>query len=273
MEADPSILMNASYLFMDDINPDVRDSLQLQAKRDRAREIFGSEKLIEAEVIEESKEGWIASPPQLMRPMHLPDSLTGASSILSNTLDESSLLRPMNPLTGIVSVADVLASKALPWQALHCPRALEFVNKLRNTISTERHHTPLLKKLSSQIHENVASFILKKEIEVEAWTKDEAKLWSTNLNQEQDDLEAFFHNEQAIKQERRSRRKENLLVREQEFVQMICDIERNDAKEIVETYKRRFQNHPELVSDQSIAPSLSKQELIEKHSKLRASMR
>lgn len=273
-EAEPTMMLDSSHLFMEEGNPEIRDSLQLEAKCDHVREMFGSAKLNTYEVIQESKDGWIASPPQILRPMHMPDSLAGASSFLSNSVDDNDAnnsIALMNPMYGFISIADALASRALPWQALHCPRALEFVNKLRNTISTERYHIPLLNRLSTQIHENVASFSIKKDLEFEAWRNEESTMWLANLDREQQDCKTFFSNWQELKQERRLQRKDNQLNRESEFARMVCEIERNDAKEIVESYKGRFNHEFELTP--TPASSIKTKQLVEKHLKLRDSMR
>lgn len=97
---------------------------------------------------------------------------------------------------GLMRIADVLARKLLPWQAVQCPRSIEALRDVRaNWIQGK--HIEFVAQMTRQLEDKVYTFFEKKEQEVDMWMEREVTAWQQAMTSEETTQAAFFREDQV----------------------------------------------------------------------------
>eukprot|EP00981_Chlorochromonas_danica_P005459 scaffold1091_cov164-Ochromonas_danica.AAC.82 len=151
---------------------------------------------------------------------------------------------PLNPLqaesviaVGLMRIADRIARKVLPWQAVLCPRAVESLQELRLSFMQTKHISFML-SMRSKLEEKVNSFLQKKETEVDQWIEKEVSDWQVFLSADEADLSGFLQQDlqritqRAIAQDNAYRQRELQMANE------LDDHERDQTREMLTNFRR-----------------------------------
>jgi hypothetical protein len=141
----------------------------------------------------ERKQAWASSSAAVPAPTieELP------SQFLTET-EDGQKTNPLNPAqaesvisAGLIRIADQLARKILPWQAVLCPRAVETLQDLRLSMIQAK-HTQFMNQMKSKLEEKVSNFIRRKEEEVDTYLEKEVNEWQKFLEQDEMDLSDYI---------------------------------------------------------------------------------
>lgn len=215
----------------------VKDVLLMQSKYHVARELIGTNSR------KKIKNAWVASPPKLLPMATLPGMYLESSQYSADNSAE--------PSFGLVSLVDSIASKALPWQASRCPRALELLRDIRMDLCFKEHHGPLIARMASQLQNNVVDFLIKKEIEVEKWLAEESTAWQSYIDTERKSMTAFIYDSNERKLQNKLLREEGLAYRQHQFLHSQILTELNDRKQKLDNYRRVCQSWSEYEADEA----------------------
>ena len=83
-----------------------------------------------------------------------------------------------------------MATKILPWQAVLCPKAIETLRDVRQSVIHSK-HVAFINQMKHKLDDKVMGFISKKEEEVEIWMDREIKSWNMVLSKNEIDLTDF----------------------------------------------------------------------------------
>lgn len=169
---------------------------------------------------------------------------SGANVISDDPADGIPKTNPMNPLqaesvisVGLMRVADRVARKVLPWQAVLCPRAVESLGELRLSFMQTRHTTFMI-SMKNKLEEKVSSFLQKKETEVDSWIEKEVTDWQRFLAADETDLGDFLQQDlqrithRAVQQDIAYRQRELAMANEMD------DHERDQTREMLNNFRR-----------------------------------
>jgi hypothetical protein len=138
---------------------------------------------------------------------------------------------------GLMRIADHLARKVLPWQAVLCPKAVETLHDVRLTMMQARHNA-FIASMKSKLEEKVLGFMNKKEQEVDIWMEREIRSWQQFMLNDESDLTDFIKtdlariSDRAMAQDSAYRRRELLIA------STIDDHERDSTREQLINFRR-----------------------------------
>eukprot|EP01031_Cornospumella_fuschlensis_P028976 gene28976-34969_t len=151
---------------------------------------------------------------------------------------------PMNPLqsesvisVGLMRIADHVARKILPWQAILCPRAVESLQDLRMSYMQAKHTTFMI-QMKTKLDEKVRSFLQKKEEEVDAWIEKEVNEWQAFLQADETDLSDFLHKDFQRITQRAVQQDMAYRARELHMANELDDHERDNTRDMLNNFRR-----------------------------------
>eukprot|EP01039_Chlorochromonas_danica_P014875 gene14875-17424_t len=147
-----------------------------------------------------STPGTVATPAAAAAPTIIEEQQHQLSTNQQSEEDDGAAVQKTNPLNpaqaesvisaGLMRIADQLARKILPWQAVLCPRAVETLQDLR-LATVQAKHTQFMNQMKGKLEEKVENFIRRKEEEVDAYLEKEVQEWQAFLQQDEMDLSDF----------------------------------------------------------------------------------
>jgi hypothetical protein len=162
-------------------------------------------------------------------------------------IQQSQALQKTNPMfplqadgiisAGLMRIVDQLARKLLPWQAVICPKAVETLQDLRISLIQTK-HSSFMASMKGKLEEKVASFMKKKQEEVDIWLDREITIWQQFLVVDEEELTDFIKKDvnrltnRAIIQEQCYRR------RELQIANDFDDHERDATREQLVNFRR-----------------------------------
>lgn len=146
---------------------------------------------------------------------------------------------------GLMRVADNLARKVLPWQAVLCPRAVETLHDLRQ-ITIQNKHNAFIDQMKAKLEEKVMAFIKKKDEEVEIWIEKEVKSWQQVMKKDEVDLIDFIKRDLERISDRAAMQDKAYRARELTMATAIDDHERDSTREQLVNFRRIVRSNKEL---------------------------
>lgn len=215
-----------------------------------------------------STSGTVATPAAAAAPTIIEEQQHQLSTNQQSEEDDGAAVQKTNPLNpaqaesvisaGLMRIADQLARKILPWQAVLCPRAVETLQDLR-LATVQAKHTQFMNQMKAKLEEKVENFIRRKEEEVDAYLEKEVQEWQAFLQQDEMDLSDFVKADidrianRAIAQDTAYRQRELRVANE------LDDHERDntrqqlvDFRRIVRASKKALDTHTSLFETQPL---------------------
>ena len=159
----------------------------------------------------------------------------GVSS--SPTTVEAGLAGDSAVAMGLMRVADILARKVLPWQALTCPRAVECLRDSRLSLVLSKHEQ-FVDRMRQQLEGKVVAFLDKKDEEVGMWIQREMEVWKLAMAQQEADQSDFFRSDAERTQQRAAAQEGALKAREVALATELDDRERGNTREQLIKFRR-----------------------------------
>lgn len=138
---------------------------------------------------------------------------------------------------GLMRVADILARKVLPWQALTCPRAIECLRDSRLSLVLGK-HAQFVDRMRLQLEGKVVAFLDKKDEEVAMWIQREMEVWKLAMTQQEADQSEFFRSDAERTQQRAAAQEGALKAREVALATELDDRERGNTREQLIKFRR-----------------------------------
>lgn len=224
----------------------LNEQINSRDKRDFALAEFGT-----TYRLKQPKQAWIATPPKQLQPSQ--SNKLNNTVLLSLPTDSEDYHQAQ--LMNINSIVEIIASVALPEEASNCPRALEFLNELRNFFSVSKYHEPLLVQLAQQLEDNVADFLVKKDVEIEQLLSTELRDWQSYVDNEHLTVSKFIEMTTKDKVSKQLSLENGSKYREARFLSLLNETEKSYSQRKLLAYNKFFSNFRQ-VSSQNIDTSL-----------------
>ena len=138
---------------------------------------------------------------------------------------------------GLMRIADKLARLVLPWQAVLCPRAVETLFDLRQTMIQTK-HLAFIDQMKKKLEEKVMSFLQKKEEEVEIWLENEVRTWQEFMTKDETDLSDYIKADLKRISDRASKQDDAYRERETALATALDDHERDSTRQQLINFRR-----------------------------------
>lgn len=235
----------------------IKDSLRLSSRKTLARSLFGLPIDVSKSVDSLTdrsipKNAWISSLPNPLAHSLPAQSIIDTLSIVSSetihasTLLDSSISSINQNFVDLLSIVDIVVSNTLPWNAMHCPKALEHTNLIHNTINAQEHFEPFMLDLSKQISDNIQDFICEKQVEVDKFLEQMNKDWKDCLEQLQKELNQCIETESNRVAYRKRQNIVDKKRRDIEFLNILDQHESKYAADIMIEHQRNWNTYTNL---------------------------